>query len=547
MSNALPLSVQFRLEEVCSRFEGAWKTAALSRFGPRVEEYLGDSSGPERGALFRELLLLDMHYRRQRCKHLAAEDYETRFPEEAGCIRAVFAATQTVEPGLARTEAPCGTVPLTSIGGTTSSEQTLSAVATADPCEGAAGKARFPVVPGYTILGELGRGGMGVVYMSRQIKANRVVALKMVLAAGHAGRDLLVRFKTEVEAIASLQHPNIVQVYEVGDHGGLPFFSFEYCSGGSLDKKLAGIPLQPKEAAALLEKLALGMQAAHEVGIIHRDLKPGNVLLAADGSLKIGDFGLAKKLDEASQQTQTGAVLGTPSYMAPEQAEGKKDVGPAADIYALGAILYEMLTGRPPFKAATTLDTLHQVRHVEPVAPRQLQPGTPRDLETICLKCLYKAPHNRYGSAQELAADLRRFRQDKPIRARPAGVGERAWRWCRRNAAITSVSATFAVILLAAAIVASYFAVQANHSAGDAKAALQAKQQADGRARDTALRLVKWLKRNPELLRKPSKELVENFLEANPDLTIEDVSHAFADGADAGGAASTFSPGLFGD
>ena len=194
-------------------------------------------------------------------------------------------------------------------------------------CEAERG-ASFPAVPGYTILRELGRGGMGVVYQSRQIKADRVVALKMVLAGGHAGPALLARFRTEVEACARLQHANIVQIYEVGDHGGVPFFSFEYCPGGSLDKKLAGTPLPPQEAAALLEKLARTMQAAHEVGIIHRDLKPANVLLAADGSLKIADFGLAKKLDEASEQTQTGAVLGSPSYMAPEQAAGKKMSAP---------------------------------------------------------------------------------------------------------------------------------------------------------------------------------------------------------------------------
>jgi eukaryotic-like serine/threonine-protein kinase len=202
-------------------------------------------------------------------------------------------------------------------------------------------------VPNYEIICELGRGGMGVVYQARHIKLNRPVALKMILAGSHAGAADLARFQTEAEAIARLRHPNIVQVYEVGEHEGKPYFSLEFCGGGSLEKKLGGTPLPPKEAASLVETLARAMQPAHEQHVIHRDLKPANVLLAEDGTPKITDFGLAKKLDEAGQ-TASGAVMGTPSYMAPEQAEGKA-VGPLADVYALGAILYECLTGRPPF------------------------------------------------------------------------------------------------------------------------------------------------------------------------------------------------------
>ena len=214
---------------------------------------------------------------------------------------------------------------------------------------------------------------MGVVYEARQAKLDRVVALKMLLSGGHAGDAALARFRTEAEAIARLQHPNIVQIHEVGEHGGLPYLALEYCGGGSLEKKLAGTPLLPSQAAALVEQLARAMQAAHDKGVIHRDLKPANVLLAADGTPKITDFGLAKKLDEAGQ-TASGTVMGTPSYMAPEQAGGQsKEVGPACDVYALGAILYECLTGRPPFRAATALETLMQVVSEEPVPPRQLQ------------------------------------------------------------------------------------------------------------------------------------------------------------------------------
>jgi len=272
-------------------------------------------------------------------------------------------------------------------------------------------------VPGYEILGELGRSGMGVVYKARQLALNRLVALKMILADGHAGAAELARFQTEAEAIARLQHPHIVQIHEVGQHDGLPFFSLEFCPGGSLDRKLAGNPQPSREAAALIEKLAHAMHAAHEKGILHRDLKPANILLAEDDTPKITDFGLAKKLDPVSLGresgtglTATGAVMGTPSYMAPEQAGGKsKELGPACDVYALGAILYECLTGRPPFKAARPLDTLLQVVSDEPVPPTRLNVKTPRDLETICLKCLHKEPSRRYASAAALAEDLRRF------------------------------------------------------------------------------------------------------------------------------------------
>jgi serine/threonine-protein kinase len=306
-------------------------------------------------------------------------------------------------------------------------------------------------LPGYVIIRELGRGGMGVVYLARQTKLNRPVALKMILAGGHAGAADLARFQTEAEAIARLRHPNIVQVYEVGEHEGKPYFSLEFCGGGSLEKKLGSTPLPPKKAASLVETLARAMQAAHEEKVIHRDLKPANVLLAEDGTPKITDFGLAKKLDEAGQ-TRSGAILGTPSYMAPEQAGGKSGaIGPFADVYALGAILYECLTGRPPFKAATAMDTIMQVVSDEPVPPSRLQSKTPRDLETICLKCLHKEPTQRYASAVELADDLRRFQTGEPVKARPTGRAERALKWAKRRpalAALTGVCIAAALALL---------------------------------------------------------------------------------------------------
>src|SRR5262249_33071638 len=275
----------------------------------------------------------------------------------------------------------------------------------------------------------------------------------------------LVRFRTEAQAVAQLQHPGIVQVFEVGEVGGLPFFSLEFVAGGALDRKLSGTPLPARETARLAEALARAVHAAHSAGIVHRDLKPANVLLTADGQPKITDFGLAKKLDQAGQ-TRSGSIMGTPSYMAPEQAGGKsKEIGPAADVYALGAILYECLTGRPPFKAATPLDTILQVVSSEPVPPRQLNPKVPRDLETIALKCLQKEPRRRYASALALAQDLRAYQEDRPIAARPVGRLAQGWRWCKRNRAVASLLALVFVLLAAGAAVSTVLGVKARQSA----------------------------------------------------------------------------------
>jgi WD40 repeat protein len=309
-------------------------------------------------------------------------------------------------------------------------------------------------VAGYEILGELGRGGMGVVYRARQVGLNRLVALKMILAGSHAGAEDLARFRAEAEAVAALQHPNIVQIYEVGERDGLPYFSLELVEGGSLADRLDGTPWAARPAAELVAALARAMQYAHSRGVVHRDLKPANVLLATlEAAPKITDFGLAKQLDSAVGRTRTGAILGTPSYMAPEQAGGRrKEVGPPADVYALGAILYELLTGRPPFRAETPLDTILQVLDTEPVPPSRLLPKVARDLETICLKCLQKEPRKRYASAVELADDLQRFIDDRPILARPTSSWERLVKWARRRPAVavlTLVSAVTAAVAFA--------------------------------------------------------------------------------------------------
>lgn len=321
---------------------------------------------------------------------------------------------------------------------------------------GAVGDDVVPTVDGYEIERELGRGGMGVVYKAVQVKLGRPVALKMILAQ-HAQGEERDRFASEGEAVARFQHPNIVQIYEVGEAGGRPYFSLEYVEGGSLEDELGGKPMAWKPAAELLAVLARAMQAAHLRGIVHRDLKPANILLSKDGTPKVTDFGIAKRLD-AIKQTQTGKILGTPCYMAPEQALGRSDqVGPATDIYALGAILYDALTGRPPFEADNTLDTLMQAVVREPIPPRELQPKVPRDLDIICLKCLEKKPEKRYKTAQDLADDLERLLKSEPIHARPISTLERGERWARRHPAWATLFGVSALAVLGLAAAGAWF------------------------------------------------------------------------------------------
>ncbi|HJZ57808.1 MAG TPA: serine/threonine-protein kinase [Gemmataceae bacterium] len=271
-------------------------------------------------------------------------------------------------------------------------------------------RASLPRVEGYEVEGVVGRGGMGVVFRARHLPLNRVVALKMALAGAYAVPHERERFRREAEAVAGLKHPHIVPIHDVGESDGCPYFTMEFVDGGNLAQKLTGDSRTPREAAALAAALAGAVHAAHQSGVVHRDLKPANVLLAADGTPKIADFGLARRLGDEAVLTCPGAAVGTPSYMAPEQAHGRPGgVGPAVDTYAVGAILYELLTGRPPFRAGTAAETVQQVLTRDPVPPSQLCPRVPRDLETICLKCLRKEPRLRYASAAELKADLDHF------------------------------------------------------------------------------------------------------------------------------------------
>jgi serine/threonine-protein kinase len=284
----------------------------------------------------------------------------------------------------------------------------------------------LPRIPGYEVEAVLGRGGMGIVYRARRLRLNRLVALKMLLGGAYAGPQDLARFRREAEAGAGLRHPHIVQVHDAGEHDGRPYFTMEYLEGGSLARQLAGTPQPARQAAALLATLAEAVQAAHQGGIVHRDLKPANILLTADGTPKITDFGLARRLQGGAGLARSGDLLGTPSYMAPEQAQGRpRVIGPAIDIYALGATLYELLTGRPPFRAETAAEAVLQVIFQEPAPPSRLNAKAPRDLETICLKCLNKDPARRYATAAALAEDFHRFQRGEPIAARRPGWLER--------------------------------------------------------------------------------------------------------------------------
>jgi tRNA A-37 threonylcarbamoyl transferase component Bud32 len=306
----------------------------------------------------------------------------------------------------------------------------------------------LPEVEGYDMEAVLGRGGMGVVFKARHRKLNRLVALKMLLAGAHAGPQELGRFRREAEAVAALRHPNIVQVYDVGDVAGCPYFTMELIEGGSLAERLRTTPMLVSQAADLVGTLASAVQCAHARGIIHRDLKPANIMLTADGIPKIADFGLARSLQDGPEFTLTGARVGTPGYMAPEQASGRTDaIGPATDVYALGAVLYELLTRRPPFQGPSSVAAERQVMADEPAAPSRLNPEVPRDLATICLKCLQKHPARRYASAQDLAVDLHRFLDGKPVLARPVGIAERAAKWARRRPAMAVLLAALLVLL----------------------------------------------------------------------------------------------------
>ena len=428
---------------------------------------------------------------------LAASDREDLSAHVAACA----SCQETLEHLTEEPEALRGALSSTRRPAASSSASYLSRLRAPPPAARGPANGELPAVAGYDVLAELGRGGMGVVYRALHVRLNRTVALKMILAGAHAGPRELGRFRQEAEAVARLHHPNIVQIFDIGEAAGHSFCALELVEGGSLVQQMRGRPQPTDDAARLVETLARTVHFAHGHGIVHRDLKPANILLqpmqesgfrpfsrdadvprersdshGTDGTdttysshlsqtshgasaaprlndfvPKITDFGLAKRFDEQTNATLSGELVGTPSYMAPEQAAGKaRRVGPRADVYGLGAILYEMITGHPPFKAATALDTVLQVLHEEPVRPSRLRPDVPRDLETICLKCLEKSPSRRYDSAQDLAEDLRRFRKGETVLARPVGPQERLWKWVRRRPTAAGLAAAIVMITMLA-------------------------------------------------------------------------------------------------
>ncbi|WP_165235611.1 serine/threonine-protein kinase [Aquisphaera insulae] len=405
----------------------AWRRGECARVAVYLDQYqaLRDDPGAVLDLIYNEVLL-----REEAGEEPRLEDYVAEFPHLAPELKLQFEVEEAIRGGRLHDG---------------DSKNTLADRRTVRPTS------PRPDIPGYEILEELGRGGMGVVYRARQLRLNRIVAIKTILAGEYATPEALTRFLAEAEAVARLQHPNIVQIFALGEHEGRPYFEMEHVPGGNLASLMKEQPWAPRDAARTIEVLSRAVHEVHRLGIVHRDLKPANILIGADGSPKIADFGLAKWLDVDSSLTRTQWIVGSPHYMAPEQAGsagGRDLVGQAADVYSLGAILYELLTGRPPFRAATVLETLEQVKTTIPTFPSGSSRTIPRDLITVCLKCLEKEPLRRYASAEILADEIRRFLDGRPIQARRPGLPERAWRWSRREPALALLALSLVIGLV---------------------------------------------------------------------------------------------------
>jgi serine/threonine-protein kinase len=434
------------VEQICTRFEAAWKQAPPR---PRLEEFVGSVDSPSAAVVFCELLRLEIAYRVQRDERPTPSEYLERHYGGEALVRAVFA-----EAGLTRADIDAATQSTVALPHSSANAATVGADGL--PAE----------VPGYAILGVLGHGGMGTVFRARQLSANRTVALKLIradrlqaLASLPERQRWIRRFHWEAEAVANLDHPHVVPLYEVGEHDGRPYFSMKLVEGGTLASQVKRFAADPRAAAALLAKVARALHHAHQRQILHRDLKPHNILLDVHGEPLITDFGLSCRIETApASDSPRDAIMGTPAYMAPEQVQADRGLSTAVDVYGLGALLYYVLTGRPPHRGASTYQTLTDVLSAEPPPPRSLNAKADRDLDAICLKCLRKAPAERYGSAQEVADELERWLRDEPIRARRTGPVERIRKWIRRKPA-RAVTVALGLLIVA---VAGLFAWQAH-------------------------------------------------------------------------------------
>jgi serine/threonine protein kinase len=481
-----------RSEKAIEAFEQVWREGEL----PTIDDFLC-GEGADRLALLVELIHVDLEFRLKSGEAARVESYLDRYPRLTKDSATVLELLEA-EHSLRQRNDVAVNLDEYARRFPAYIEELRQRLAGAKTLPDRGGKSThatdLPVVPGYDITEEIGRGGMGVVYQAQQLGLERTVALKMILTGLQAGPRDLIRFRAEAAALARLQHPNIVQIFDVGEAAGRPYFVFEYVAGGSLAQYLRGTPQPIRPAAQLVETLARAIHAAHTHGVIHRDLKPANVLLQDEAGHrsafaarletvvpKITDFGLAKYVSDDEEPlnahglTATGEMLGTANYMPPEQAIARhQPLGPTADVYSLGAILYELLTGRPPFTGETPLTTVMQVLNNEAVSVTSLQPNVPRDLETICYKCLRKEPGQRYGSALELAEDLQRFLRDEPIRARPVGAVEKAWRWMRSHPVPTILLLAGLLAPVVALITLSFLSARLVRSSALESAAQQA-------------------------------------------------------------------------
>lgn len=428
------------IHQLCERFEAGWRSGER----PRAEDYLAESPGPPPPKLVEELLALEIELRRDRGERPVAFEYHQRFPERREIIVGLFADASPSERDPDETPAwPPIPSQATLIDSSPPRRVEVAPPPPTNQPAPAPGK-RFGK---YELIAEIARGGMGVVYQARDTVLNRVVALKMILSGSMATADERERFQREAQLVANLDHPNVVPIHEVGEHDGFPYFSMRLIEGGSLADRLGAYHDDPRAAGRLVAILARAIQFSNEKGFIHCDLKPSNILMDRDDTPRITDFGLARHASEVSGLTVSGAILGTPSYMAPEQASGqRREISPATDVYGLGAILYELLTGRPPFRLPTKMETVLQALYGEPIPPREIRPDLPRELETICLKCLEKAPKDRYPSAAALADDLTRFLQGDAVGS--IGLLQKLRRWTRREPEVVSRLAGLGLVSL---------------------------------------------------------------------------------------------------